>query len=302
MKTLLGYLAIGLIKLFGKIPFSTAQKLGAGIGWLGLQRRSRTREVARVNLSLVYPDASEQEREALLAETLAENGKTLAETGPMWGYEAGKTAALIRNVHGLELYDELMASEGGKILFAPHLGNWEIINNYVAKRQHDITIMYRPAKSPEFNHWMVSRRETVGCKLVPTTRAGVKGLFDTLNRGELVGFLPDQEPRRNSGVFVPFMGVDTLTPKLPHELLSKTGAKALYVFARRLPDAEGFDIYFVKPDDELYSADVVVSAASMNRGIAECIAICPAQYQWTYKRFKCQPEGMPEPYHAANVP
>lgn len=302
MKALLGYLAIGLIKLLGMIPFATAQKIGGRIGWLGMQRRSRTREVARVNLRLVFPDKSEAEREQLLSETLIENGKTLGETGPMWGYESAVGASLIRKVHGEELFDELMATEGGKILLAPHLGNWEIINNYVAQKQSAITIMYRPAKSPQFNEWMVSRREAVGCKLVPTTRAGVMELFSTLKRGELVGFLPDQEPRAKSGVFAPFMGWPTLTPKLPHEMIKKTGAKALYAFAKRLPDAEGFELYFIKPDEDLYAEQAEISAASMNRGIGECIAICPAQYQWTYKRFKRQPEGLPNPYIEANVP
>ena len=302
MNSFLGYLAIGFIRLLGSISLSAAQSVGALIGKMLLARRTRSREVARVNLSLVYPDKTESERELLLRDTLVENGKAMAETGPMWGYEPTKTAAMIRQVHGEALYDELMQHDGGKLVLAPHLGNWEIINNYFAKRQHDITIMYRPAKMPTFNEWMVSRREGIGCKLVPTTRAGVMGLFSTLKQGGLVGFLPDQEPRRQSGVFADFMGVSTLTPKLPHEMMKKTGAKAIYAFAKRLPDAQGFDIYFVKPDEELYSDVTEVSAASMNRGIAECIALCPEQYQWTYKRFKRQPDEQPNPYKVAKVP
>jgi KDO2-lipid IV(A) lauroyltransferase len=85
-------------------------------------------------------------------------------------------------------------------------------------------------------------------------------------------------------------------------MLTKTGAKALYAFAKRLPDAEGFELHFIQPDDDLYSDDVVTSATSMNRGIAHCIEFCPAQYQWGYKRFKRQPEGLRNPYRVANVP
>lgn len=302
MRSLLGYLAIGIIKLLGKISFSRAQKIGIFIGNRQMKKRTRLREVARVNLGLAYPDMNESDREKLLRDTMIESGKTLAESGPMWGYESAQGAALIKKVHGEELFDELIAEPGGSILLAPHLGNWEIINNYVAQKKTAITIMYRPMKMPSFNSWMVSRREKVGCKLVPTTREGVMGLFDTLNRGELVGFLPDQEPRPKSGVFAPFMGHPALTPKLPHEMLLKTGSKALYAFAKRLPDAQGFELYFIKPEDDLYSEDVEVSAASMNRGIGQCIDICPDQYQWGYKRFKRQPDGGRNPYKAANVP
>jgi len=302
VRSLIGYLAIGIIKLLGLISLSRAQKLGAFIGNRLMKKRTRMREVARVNLGLVYPEMTKGQREELLRNTMIETGKTLGESGPMWGYESARGAALIKRVHGEELFDELLAQPHGAILLAPHLGNWEIINNYVAQKNTDITIMYRPLKLPSFNSWMVKRRELVGCKLVPTTRDGVMGLFDTLNRGELVGFLPDQEPRPKSGVFAPFMGHPALTPKLPHEMLTKTGAKALYAFAKRLPDAEGFELYFIQPEDDLYSDDVVTSATSMNRGIAQCIDVCPEQYQWGYKRFKRQPDGKLSPYIAAKVP
>jgi lauroyl/myristoyl acyltransferase len=34
----------------------------------------------------------------------------------------------------------------------------------------------------------------------------------------------------------------------------------------------------------------------MNRAIERCIAIDPAQYLWSYRRFKAQPEGA-EPFY-----
>ena len=78
MKSLFGYLAIGLIKLLGKVSLASAQKLGIRIGGYLLSRRSRSREVARVNLSLVYPEKSEAERAELLRNSLSESGKTLS--------------------------------------------------------------------------------------------------------------------------------------------------------------------------------------------------------------------------------
>lgn len=301
MNALIGYLMIGIIKLLSLIPLRHAQKIGRMIGTLLWRRRTRSREVARVNIGLTYPQLSVAERDELIQETLQQNGMIAAEMGPMWGYDPDKTYGLIRNVYGEDVLDAALADERGVILLAPHLGNWEIINNYFS-RKCPITIMYRPAKSQTFNKWMVDRRENVGCKLVPTTRAGVKGLFDALYKGELIGFLPDQEPRPKSGVFAPFMGVETLTPKLPHELIKKTNAIGIYGFAKRLPNAEGFDIYFLAAEDDLYNEDVRVSATSLNRGVERCIEQCPAQYQWTYKRFKRRPEGESNPYSLAKVP
>lgn len=292
---------IGLVKLLSFVPLSVAQAMGRAVGLMLYRRRTRTREVARVNLSMTYPELTPAERETLLRDTLLENGMIGGEMGPMWGYSKEKNLALIHKIHGMELLTEALHSGKGMMLMAPHLGNWEIINNFVATKT-PITVMFRPAKIKVFNDWMLTRREAVGSHLVPTTRDGVMTLFTSLRQGKVIGLLPDQEPKPERGVFAPFMGIETLTPKLPHELLQKTGALALFAFAERLPAAQGFNIHFVRPDDGIYDADPRVSATAMNATIERCVARCPAQYQWTYKRFKTRPNGGNNPYKEAGVP
>ena len=301
VKNLIGYLMIGAVKLMGLVSFSRAQKVGRYLGKRLASKRTRSREVARVNLNLCYPDKSEDFREALLYDTLLQNGMTGGEMGPMWGYSIDKLKSLIGTVHNIELLEKALKDERGILLMSPHLGNWEIINAWLAGLS-PITIMYRPAKAKNFSDWMVSRREAVGCDLVPTTRDGVKTLFETLKAGKMVGFLPDQEPKRERGVFAPFMGVDTLTPSLPHQMIQETGCQVLYVFGRRLPDAAGFDIHISEALPEQFDQDPVVSATAMNKAIENCVAICPDQYQWTYKRFKRRPDDAANPYKLAKVP
>src|SRR5690606_41155593 len=43
--------------------------------------------------------------------------------------------------------------------------------------------------------------------------------------------------------------------------------------------------------DDIYSDDARTSATAMNEAIERCVAVCPAQYQWTYKRFKTSPDS-----------
>lgn len=301
LKSLLGYLLIGLIKSVGFTSLGAAQRLGRAVGWLLWVRRSRAREVARVNLRLCYPDMPGEERDRLLRQTLLHSGMTAAEMGPFWGWGQEDGLKLLNKVHGSELLAKAIADEKGLLLLFPHLGNWELMNHFISS-QSPVTFMYRPLKNQVFNEWMVKRRESVGCNLVPTTGVGVRRLFQVLQSGGVVGFLPDQEPQRRSGVFVPFMSVDALTPKLPGELLRKTGAAALMMCVVRLPDAQGFDIHIFEPPSDIYSDDAEVSAAAMNLGIERCIAMCPEQYQWEYKRFKHRPEHALSPYAAAGVP
>jgi KDO2-lipid IV(A) lauroyltransferase len=48
--------------------------------------------------------------------------------------------------------------------------------------------------------------------------------------------------------------------------------------------------------EDIYSAEIDVSLAAVNRAVEECIAVEPAQYLWSYRRFKKQPEGYPPFY------
>lgn len=291
----MGYLYIGLIKLFGLIPFKTAQRFGAWIGKQAMKRPTRMREVAKTNIAMVYPQLSAQEQEELLRNSLQETGMSGAEMGAMWGADPDKGRSLVRKVHNLEVLTDAIASGRGVLLSAPHLGNWEVMN-HIATMHATVTAMYKPSKNKVLDRWMRESRQKTGGLLVPTTRAGVKAMFLALEEGKLAGILPDQEPKERSGVFAPFMGVEALTPKLPHELLKKTGALAVFGFAKRLPNAEGFEVYFFAGDEDLYSDDLRTSATSMNRTIEKMIAIAPEQYQWTYKRFKRRPDGGANPY------
>jgi KDO2-lipid IV(A) lauroyltransferase len=44
-------------------------------------------------------------------------------------------------------------------------------------------------------------------------------------------------------------------------------------------------------EDALGGDDLDAALAAVNRGVENCIAIDPAQYLWSYKRFKTRPEG-----------
>lgn len=291
----MGYLAIGLLKLLGLVPFTWAQRFGNWIGKQAMKRPTRLREVAKVNIALTYPHLSAAEQDQLVRESLQETGKSGAEMGAMWGAGPEKGRNLVRKIHNLECFTDAVATKRGVLFCVPHLGNWEVLN-HIATMHASVTALYRPAKNKVLDAWMRESRQKTGGLLVPTTSAGIKAMFKALEEGNVAGILPDQEPKPRSGVFAPFMGVDTLTPKLPHDLLMKTNAIAVFGFAKRLPNAEGFEVYFFEPDEEIYSEDLATSAAAMNRTIERMISIAPAQYQWTYKRFRRRPDDAPNPY------
>ncbi|MDZ7825461.1 MAG: hypothetical protein U5R48_04865 [Gammaproteobacteria bacterium] len=136
--------------------------------------------------------------------------------------------------------------------------------------------------------------ERTGARLVPTDAGGIRALLQALRSGGMAGILPDQVPPRGAGRHASFLGRPALTMTLVQRLLRSTGAEALMATALRVPD--GFQLHFRRPVAGLDAADPRRAARALNASVEECIALAPAQYQWSYKRFKHPPPGSPDPY------
>lgn len=296
---LLGKMIIGLLWLMGKLPYGFAQRFGRMLGWLMYKQPNSARHIAKVNIALTMPELDGAAQQSMVKEALKHTAISGVEMGVMWGASPEKGRNLVRTVHRMDILQNALSSGRGMLLCVPHLGNWEVLNHFMTMHT-SITAMYRPAKNATLDRWMLESREKTGIRLVPTTRAGVMALLETLENKGVVGILPDQVPKLQSGVFAPFMGVETLTAKLTHELVKRTRPVVVFAFAKRLEDGAGFDIHFIEADERLYSEDSREAACGLNDSIERCVRECPEQYQWTYKRFKRPPEGEPNPYKKAH--
>jgi KDO2-lipid IV(A) lauroyltransferase len=114
-----------------------------------------------------------------------------------------------------------------------------------------------------------------------------------LKRGEPVGVLPDQVPQEGEGVWAPFFGRTAYTMTLPAKLAQLGKAAIILVYAERLAHGKGFMVRFVPFEGDL-SGTPAEQAGTINRAMEQLIARCPAQYFWSYNRYK-QPDGVAAP-------
>lgn len=286
------YLAIGLIKFLGLFTLSGARRFGDFIAWLLRVSKSGMYRITLRNLELCLPHLNTEQREALARQSLRETARSIAETGIAWGgteKQMARNAACITRVVNEELFTQALAANTGVMLITLHYGNWEWLNAYLPQRCK-LTGLYKIAKMPLFEQWMLDTRQRGGVRMVHGTREGVETFIQHYLDGRTVLFAPDQEPSIKSGVFAPFFGVQALTPKLPHELIQRNPAgKVLFIYMKRVE--AGFELVFRQAPELIYSADPVESATGLNQGFEQCIADDPAQYQWDYKRFKRRPAG-----------
>ena len=287
-------LILGFLKLLARLPLSWLHRLGWLVGRLFFLLPNRERRNALINLQLCLPELDERERMELLAHSLEQTGRTLFEISAVWFRPIEQVLAMIRQVSGAE---HLSRDPGqGLIVLSPHLGCWEIAGLYLASRGA-VTSLYRPPRQTLFESIVKHARERSGAELVPTDAQGVRRLYKVLQAGGTTGILPDQQPDSDKGaVFAPFFGVPALTMLLINRLVRKTGAKVVYCYAERLAAGRGFHIHYLPAPPGLPAEDPGVAAGALNQGVEACVRRLPDQYQWTYKRFKDQPPGLPSPY------
>lgn len=299
----MSHLAAWLLYVFaatlGRLPWAWLRGLGDAVAWLWRRLDAREYRVAMRNLELACPDLLPPQRAELQRAVLRTTARQALETLRFWTRPHAHNLALIRSEEGVDLFERAIAAGRGLIVAAPHYGNWELLNQWLAAHT-PLAILYRPPESAIGEAFLRRVRAGDGDRVaqVRAEGPGIRQLFKRLKGGGVVGILPDQQPKAGDGEFAPFFGRDALTMTLPNRLAERTGATVLFGYCERIGAGPGFALRFEPAPDAVAAADPVAAAAALNAGIERIARRDLAQYQWTYKRYKlCRPgSGDTNPY------
>ena len=280
------YFPTTLLRLAASVPLRLAHALGSVLGWAIYGMSPTYRRHLRENLAAArYEDARLRRR------AIAAAGQLVAELPALWFRPHEQVVALVKEVQGVE--EVLAAQRAGKsILFlTPHMGAFEVAAQYAASRI-PITVLYRRPKLAWLEPLMRAGRERQNVRLVPADLTGVRELFAALQRGEAVGFLPDQVPGAGEGEWSEFFGRPAYTMTLAAKLAERENVATFLAFARRLPRGAGYAIELhplppAQPGER--------ATRRLNRALEELVALCPEQYLWGYNRYKTSKGAKPRP-------
>lgn len=292
MEAFKGKLALGALKLIASLPWRGVQNLGAAAGWLMWKIPNGSREIARINLSHCFPELNAEEIDELTGRSLKGIGKSFTESACAWIWPPAKTLEYVREVEGLEVLQDALASGKGVVGITSHLGNWEVLNHFYCSQCKPI-IFYRPPKLKALDDLLKIQRVQQGNRVAPSTREGIISVIKEVRNGGSVGIPADPEPSLSSGEFVPFLATTALTSKFVASMLGGKQDKvsAVFLHAIRLPDGSGFKVILEAAPDEMYSSDTYTAVSAMSKVLATYVQRWPDQYMWTMKRFKKRPEG-----------
>ncbi|HSM11951.1 MAG TPA: lipid A biosynthesis lauroyl acyltransferase, partial [Lysobacter sp.] len=238
MTDLLARMLYALAAALMRLPWRWLQRLADAAAARMLRRDSRASKVARRNLELAYPELLPGQRAQLHHAVVRGAARQAVETLRLWTRPHEENLRLIREHHGIAYLDAAIAAGRGVIIAAPHYGNWELLNQWLAART-PLAILYAPPDSP-IGEAFLNRVRASGSgdagrvTQIRAQRAAVRQLFKHLEAGGVVGILPDQQPKQGDGEFAPFFGLPALTMPLLGRLAARTGATVLLAYCERI--------------------------------------------------------------------
>lgn len=285
-----GALLVGALRLFALLPWRAVQAAGAVIGWVMWKTPNRSRDVVRINLAKCFPDMDAAERERLVGQSLMDIGKSLTESACAWIWPAQRSIDLVREVEGLDVLKDALASGKGVVGITSHLGNWEVLNHFYCSQCKPI-IFYRPPKLKAVDELLRKQRVQLGNRVAASTKEGILSVIKEVRKGGAVGIPADPEPAESAGIFVPFFATKALTSKFVPNMLAGGKAVGVFLHALRLPDGSGYKVILEAAPEAMYSTDTETSCAAMSQIVEKYVRAYPSQYMWSMKRFKKRPPG-----------
>jgi KDO2-lipid IV(A) lauroyltransferase len=204
-------------------------------------RLDKTR-IFRRNLTLAFPEKSAGEIEALIREIWGNVGAVLAEYPHLWRYAVPGLSERLEIVINS---DSPVFQNTGKpaVFVAAHLANWEIPAAAIRGLGIRASVLYTPLQNPRLDRMLYRARSQMGLDLLPRD-GNIRDLVRELGSGRSIGLLVDQ--RVDSGVPVPFFGLDMHTSTTPARLALRYHCDLIPVRVQRVGDAR-FRVTFEKP-------------------------------------------------------
>jgi KDO2-lipid IV(A) lauroyltransferase len=286
-----GALTIGMLRTTRYFdPIKTADLFGRITRLIG--PRLREQKIARANLTAAFPEKSSEEIETILAgvwDNLGRVGAEFAHLDHIWEHDPAhpEDSRIEIETRTHELFAQLRLDNKPALIFASHLGNWEMPALAAVAHGLDATILYRRPNIASADRIIQEIRRVKMGTLVPAGRDAPLKLAEALQNGEHVAMLVDQY--LTNGVDVTFFGRKTKANPMLARLLRQVECPIHGVRIIRLPGhrfrAELSEE--VKPvRDASGKIDIQGTMQAVTSVVEGWIREYPDQWLWLHRRWR----------------
>jgi lauroyl/myristoyl acyltransferase len=249
--------------------------------------------VALDNLRHAFPEMDEAGRRRLLREAWDNLGRTACEYVHMdriWDFdEARPNAGRIQIAPEVtERFERLRSDGKPALIFAAHLGNWELPAIAAARHGLAAAALYRRPNNPFVARDILALRAGSMGELIPAGLSAPIRMMEALDRGLHVGMLVDQ--RFGRGPRVEFLGRPAASNPLLARLARRfDGCPVHGARAIRLPNGR-FRLEITEeialPRNAAGRVDVEAATALVNRIVEGWVREHPGQWLWMHRRWR----------------
>lgn len=286
----IGGMAVGAMKAARAFdPDKTAALFGRLAR--GIAPFARETRVARANLKAAFPEKSDEEIERILAGAWDNLGRVAAEFAHLdrlWQHDFERPGSRIeippRSRH---LFETLRDDGKPALIFAAHLGNWELPAIAAAEYGLDAMVLFRPPSVPAVNRAVQEMRAVKMGEMIGARHDTPYRLAQALLEGRHVAMLVDQF--FTGGVPVEFFGRRTRANPLLARLLRLVdcpihGTRIVRLPGNRFRAEVSEEIPPVR--DAAGAIDIAGTMQAITSVVEGWVREHPEQWLWQHRRWR----------------
>ena len=253
-------------------------------------RIPRLYRIGMHNLSLAFPELTEEERCAILVRSWDNMGRTAFEylfIDRIWDYDPDAIRPGRIEIAGAECFDRLAADGKPAIILSAHLANWELPMVAAARHGLSAAALFTRPRNRWIARMVIARRRTVMGELVMSGPGALHRLARSLEGGCHLGLLVDQFYDR--GPRISMFGHATHANPIFARLARQFDCPVHTVRVVRLPEGR-FRIELGEelelPRDEGGRIDIAAAAQMVGTIVEGWVREHPDQWLWVHRRWR----------------
>ena len=275
--------------LSARLSQSQVQRAGRALGWLlGSGLRFRRSEV-QATLQRCFPEKTPADIHAVADAMYRHLGTLLIESLRTGHMDLSALAGEV-DFSGFEKGMQILSQGRGLIVLTAHVGNFELLAMMAALKGAPLTVITKALKPKWLNDWWIETRGKFGVKMLPA-RDSYRYCREALKANGILGFVLDQNMKRNRGIFVDYFGRPACTSPGLALLSAQTLAPVLPVFMLREPDGRHrIHVFDPLPPPARADKEAIRQATQAYTAIIErFVRAHPDQWIWLHRRWRTQP-------------
>ena len=271
-----------LLELLSHCSIDTQYRIGGILGFFVNRIPNRLSALTESNINLSLGELNASKQASLRKDAVLHTCYSLTELAAVWCWPPEKILARVEIGY---VCDQFSGSNKGKIVIAPHLGSWELLNIWLAAETRLLSL-YKPQKNPATDQFILNARSRNGAQLVPTNTSGLRQIMKGIKRGDTIMVLPDQKPRAGkTQIDSHFFGRIAPTTPLVRNICQQIDCDVFIAAMYRQQSSASFRLSIEPLDRDKLAAGELESAQYLNDQIEKVVRLCLEQYQWAYKRY-----------------